>query len=117
MSSRNTLIVKTEVYLYNNSLSGEIPASLWALDLRVFMAYANTFSGSLEDVELGSTLEVLDLSYNKFSGPVPASLVGLKLKLRYLSFDHNKFSGDIPSFISGFQHLDYLFVSLLSNHI
>ncbi len=61
---------------------------------------------TLNDLNLGGTfpsltkttvLRFLDVSYNKFSGPIDNTNWGNKPYLQYVDFSSNKFSGTIPS--------------------
>ncbi|KAL3894163.1 MAG: hypothetical protein SGCHY_005435 [Lobulomycetales sp.] len=101
----------SELYLYNNSLSGPIPDEFWSLDLKVLLAYGNNFTGSLP-AGLGTTympnLEIFDLSMNTLSGSLPESIGGLQDTLRYFSVAFNHFSGRIPASISKLRNVEYL---------
>ncbi|XP_078168275.1 uncharacterized protein LOC144562846 [Carex rostrata] len=77
--------------LSENSISGEIPASI----------------GSLE------SLSMLNLSHNKISGEIPAS-IGSMLVLTSLDLSSNKLSGEIPSALG---NVKFTFLNLSSNDL
>ncbi|MCD7459085.1 hypothetical protein HAX54_040047 [Datura stramonium] len=54
-------------------------------------------------------LEVLDMSYNSLSGPIPNSLSNLT-RLRRLSLSKNSFTGKIPSSVGSLLRLQELFL-------
>ncbi|MFS7944980.1 putative protein kinase RLK-Pelle-LRR-XI-1 family [Helianthus anomalus] len=114
----------TEVYLYNNKFSGELPPKLgpelWTLyisnnkfsgelphelgpKLRMLNISNNKFAGELPQ-ELGPKLLVLDISNNKFSGKLPHKL-GPELWM--LDISNNKLSGQIPTAISSWTNLTF----------
>ena len=75
----------TELDLFENKLSGVIPAAL----------------GSL------SSLEHLQLSHNRLSGEIPAELGNLS-NLRILLLGHNRLSGAIPAGLGSLSQLEWL---------
>ena len=120
------------MYLWNNRLSGEIPASLGSLtDLRELSLRGNALSGPipnlsdlprlthlyLHDNALSGpipnlhslpSLRELDLSVNQLSGPIPAGL-GRLSNLRHLAISRNNLDGPIPD-LSGLINLRYLYL-------
>lgn len=69
------------------------------------------------EMELKNVLTIftsIDFSCNKFDGPIPAELGGLKL-LYLLNLSHNAFSGKIPSSLGKLSQLEALDFS--SNHL
>jgi hypothetical protein len=87
----------TEVLLFNNNLSGEIPTIIGQLsELKILSLYLNSISGELPDV-LGNllNLEELVLSKNEISGTVPASLNNLT-SLKKLVLLSNELTSPLP---------------------
>ncbi|XP_010257100.1 PREDICTED: receptor-like protein 12 [Nelumbo nucifera] len=81
--------------LRNNSLSGRIPYSLFALpSLRKLQLSHNQLVGRLDESSNGylAPLDTLDLSSNKLEGPVPKSIFGLQ-RLSILTLSSNNFNG------------------------
>ena len=96
----------SELNLYRNGLSGEIPPELgnltkvfW-LDLR-----ENDLSGKVP-AELGNLpkLKVLSLDHNHLSGEIPAELGNLA-NLEILELDQNDLSGEIPAELGNLANL------------
>ncbi len=94
--------------LNNNQLSGSIPIALGSLlKLNYLYLSNNQLTGQIPG-ELGNLvyLVCLDLGYNRLSGPVPASLGNLT-GLRRLCLDNNPdLSGPLPSTLVNLK-LDY----------
>lgn len=72
----------TQLLLFDNGFSGEIPPEIGQL----------------------TYLEKLDLSNNKFSGKIPSQIQNVK-QLSYLHLDNNFFSGSIPAQLGQCQKL------------
>ncbi|CEM16706.1 unnamed protein product [Vitrella brassicaformis CCMP3155] len=89
-----TLSRLDDLWLANNSLSGELPRSL--------------LSGPLP-IELGGwkSMDFLGLGNNKFTGPIPAEL-GQLSKLRGLYLGNNRLSGPVPIELGGWKSMEYL---------
>ncbi|XWS67351.1 hypothetical protein CRYUN_Cryun04dG0000300 [Craigia yunnanensis] len=101
------------VELQNNYLSeripqdtGEVPTKLGQLNLS-----NNRFSGSLP-ASIGnfSSLQILLLSSNRFTGEIPSEIGRLKIMLK-LEMSRNNFSGTIPSKLGNCLLLTYLDLS------
>ncbi|XP_074576076.1 receptor-like protein 54 [Curcuma longa] len=90
-----------KIDMRNNSLSGPIPVSLFALpSLQVLSLSQNKLSGLLNNFQNASpSLTTVDLSDNSLEGPVPESLFNLS-GLKVLSLASNNFDGllDIDQF-------------------
>ncbi|XP_040960343.1 receptor-like protein EIX2 [Gossypium hirsutum] len=95
--------------LENNNLTGKIPPSLGHLNLSVLNLRNNDMFGELTStLQLSTSLIILDLSDNHFSGSVP-TWIGDKLsKHEILSLRSNNFDGHIPQKICQLQSLRIL---------
>ncbi|WOG94395.1 hypothetical protein DCAR_0313690 [Daucus carota subsp. sativus] len=114
--------------LSNNLIDGEIPQWIWKdslndLDLshnfltgglhhllqnRLFFLKLqyNTLSGSLPDsICNSSSLEILNLSHNNFTGALPTCSRSLESSLSVLGVLINRISGSLPSTLSNFRML------------
>ncbi|GFQ07947.1 probable LRR receptor-like serine/threonine-protein kinase at3g47570, partial [Phtheirospermum japonicum] len=86
--------------VFNNSLSGFIPSSIFNISTLSNLALAyNKFSGSLRSLTKLSlfNLEELYLQNNELSGEIPISITNAS-KLTLLDMGSNSFSGTIPNF-------------------
>ncbi|EES06303.1 receptor-like protein 2 [Sorghum bicolor] len=85
----------------SNMFTGDFPSSSWNLtpNLVVLNASNNSFSGQVPSsfclASPSSSIAVLDLQYNKFSGAIPPALGNCSM-LRVLRIGHNNLSGTIP---------------------
>eukprot|EP00029_Vermamoeba_vermiformis_P005978 TRINITY_DN2222_c0_g3_i1.p1 TRINITY_DN2222_c0_g3~~TRINITY_DN2222_c0_g3_i1.p1 ORF type:complete len:752 (-),score=117.42 TRINITY_DN2222_c0_g3_i1:65-2320(-) len=84
-----TLPSLTDLSLENNQLVGTIP-SLKDSSLRLLHAWGNRFSGSIPP--LPSTLDILDLSSNNFTGDL--TNINALFNLTQLSLNSNNLSGE-----------------------
>eukprot|EP00850_Spirogloea_muscicola_P003963 SM000016S01951 [mRNA] locus=s16:850720:852717:- [translate_table: standard] len=93
-------------------LGGKLPqrALLMLPDLGFLHLSRNAFQGAPPDLSGLTKLAELDLSVNRFSGPVPAWPAKLPA-LRFLDLRHNAFSGPLPSAL-----LDAKLDVLAANH-
>ena len=90
----------TQLNLYGNQLSGDIPVELGNLvDLEWLFLHNNQLSGDIP-ATLGrpTYLEVLDLSDNQLTGAIPPELASLT-ELRSLTLDRNQLTGEIPDWL------------------
>lgn len=129
------------LYLGNNNFSREIPESLVGLNTLKFLDLSrNRFGGEIQDIfgrltqvkflllhnnsyeggiHSSQVLELpnivrLDLSHNRFSGPLPVEISQMS-SLKYLMLAYNNFTGSIPfqyGNLSGLQALDLSFNEL-----
>ncbi|KAM4110885.1 hypothetical protein ACJW30_05G025700 [Castanea mollissima] len=76
-----------ELYLFNNSLKGNIPPSIFNLE----------------------KLEHLDLGINSLNGPIPSSIGNLS-RMRALLLDQNQLNGTIPKSLGLLSKLETLYV-------
>ena len=115
----------TRLYLYDNELTGTIPASLGDLsNLTALSLYRNELTGSIPG-ELGgmTSLQHLYLSDNELTGTIPASLGDLSnltalnlgnnnlTNLTTLSLWRNGLTGSIPGELGGMTSLQHLYLS------
>jgi Leucine-rich repeat (LRR) protein len=112
-SSFGSLVKLQELVLHTNKLTGPLPSSLVQLtNLRIFLIQNNEFTGftrpvvppiSLSDTGappapfLSPTLEHLDISNNRFNGPLSGIPFTSLPGLRTLAAVENCFSGTLPS--------------------
>ncbi|KAL4197524.1 hypothetical protein AMTRI_Chr04g251580 [Amborella trichopoda] len=89
----------TGVVVENFRLSGVIkPDALFNLtNLEVISFMNNSISGNIMDFSYNPKLVSTDLSYNKFSGKIPPSLLSLNHLLN-LQLESNNLSGTVPEF-------------------
>ena len=107
----NALGQVTELLLYNNDLSGHIPAELGQLEnLEALWLYNNGLSGAIPS-ELGqlTNLKWLALDNNRLSGPIPAAL-GQLTNLEGLWLEYNDLSGQIPAELGQLENLKELWL-------
>ena len=99
----------TRLYLYDNELTGTIPASLGDLsNLTALSLYRNELTGSIPG-ELGgmTSLQYLYLSDNELTGTIPASLGDLS-NLTRLYLYGNELTGTIPTDLGDLSNLTAL---------
>ena len=102
----------TGLYLRNNQLTGEIPAELGNLtSLRWLYLYSNQLTGEIP-AELGSltNLTELGLRYNQLTGEIPAEL-GSLTNLEWLYLSSNQLTGEIPAELGSLTNLTELGLS------
>uniref|UniRef100_A0A0D3F2L4 non-specific serine/threonine protein kinase n=1 Tax=Oryza barthii TaxID=65489 RepID=A0A0D3F2L4_9ORYZ len=95
--------------LYNNNFSGEFPRSLWSVvtdQLSVVVIQNNNFSGTFP-AQLPWNFTHLDISNNRFSGPIP-TLAG---KMQVFIAANNFLSGEIPWDLTGISQVTKLDLS------
>ncbi len=99
----------TEISLFDNELSGEIPTELANLSsLTILILSSNNLTGSIPDsFATLPTLSTLALGGNQLSGTIPASLGQIE-NLVILALSDNNFTGNIPAALSALAHLEYL---------
>jgi Leucine-rich repeat (LRR) protein len=103
----------TEVYLYENGLTGAIPSEMGNLNsLEWLQLNLNSLSGEIP-AELGNlgSLVWLDLPGNDFTGEIPSELSNLS-NLERLSLASNfSMSGEIPPELGNLSNLEYLILN------
>ena len=90
-------LVTPEIYLDHNDLTGEIPIDFGNLTLKAYYG----------------SIVTADLSYNKLSGTIPASLNKMSDQNIILNLSHNKLSGSIPQTLG---NKDVFYLLDLSNN-
>lgn len=96
-----------EIDLSDNHINGELPADLCFSGLRRFVLKMNHISRRIP-TSIGNLhlLEVIDLSYNNLSGPIPESISGKNLPaLQILNLNDNKLSSSIPESLGSLKSL------------
>ena len=101
----------TDLSLYDNQLTGEIPAELGNLtNLEVLSLDGNQLTGEIP-AELGNltNLELLYLDGNQLTGEIPAELGNLT-NLEVLSLSSNQLTGEIPAELGNLTNLELLYL-------
>ncbi len=91
----------TEIYLYNNNLSGQLPTEIGNLTKLTYLSLSgNQLTGSIP-TEIGNLTELtyLSLSGNQLTGSIPTE-IGNLTNLITLSFSGNQLSGLVPDLTS-----------------
>ncbi|KAL9159315.1 hypothetical protein ABFS82_08G125600 [Erythranthe guttata] len=97
--------------LSSNILSGELPPLTGSCAVVDFSK--NQFEGNLTKLLKWGNVEVLDLSENRLTGPVP-EVTAQFLRLRYLNISHNSLIGSLPKVITSLPKLMILDLSFNS---
>ena len=95
-----------KLYLNNNQLSGKIIREFGKISLTALDLSDNNLSGNIPPF-YSSSLKVLSLKNNKFTGTIPNEL-GYLTNLELLSLGHNELKGNIPSSLSKLKKLNVL---------
>ncbi|XP_042492620.1 receptor protein-tyrosine kinase CEPR2-like [Macadamia integrifolia] len=100
------------LFLPSNSISGELPFQLInCSSLRVLNLTGNDMNGTLPDLSPLRSLEILDLSFNYFSGRFP-NWVGKLTNLDSLGLGQNGFDeGEIPESLGNLKNLTWLYLA------
>eukprot|EP00253_Pinus_taeda_P012251 PITA_12251 len=95
-----------------NYLEGNLPSTLMnCSQLEYLNLTSNSLSGTLPDFSPLKFLQTLDLTFNNFTGPFPAS-VGNLAALTSLSLANNPFSpGNIPEQLMNLKKLNLLYLA------
>ncbi|KAM3317432.1 hypothetical protein ACQJBY_035230 [Aegilops geniculata] len=96
------------LYLGENSFSGTIPANLSSCVSMTIMGLDNNKLGGPIAAELGeklTSLVVISLANNSFTGLIPVSLANLS-HLRYLDLSRNHLVGSIPLGLGSLQNME-----------
>ncbi|XP_015626358.1 receptor kinase-like protein Xa21 isoform X2 [Oryza sativa Japonica Group] len=98
--------------LSNNNFSGSIPVTLGNLTkLTILLLSTNALSGAIPSTLSNCPLEMVDLSYNNLSGPIPKELFLISTISSFLYLAHNKLTGNLPSEVGNLKNLDELDLS------
>tara|TARA_Y100001934_G_scaffold66425_1_gene82508 strand:+ start:1780 stop:2514 length:735 start_codon:yes stop_codon:yes gene_type:complete len=102
----------TELYLYMNQLTGEIPSDIGKLiNLEILNLNENQLTGEIP-VEIGNLtyLTRLELYNNQLTGEIPPE-IGNLTNLTYLRLHNNQLTGEIPPEIGNLTNLTSLSLS------
>lgn len=111
LSGPISMITSTTLHTLNlssNGLSGDLPlltGSVAVLDLS-----NNQFNGNLTWLAKWANVEILDLSQNRLTGPIPEETSQF-LRLNYLNLSHNALDNTLPKVLSRFPKLAVLDLS------
>ncbi|KAL3694635.1 hypothetical protein R1sor_008286 [Riccia sorocarpa] len=104
----------TQLQLGDNRLAGAIPSCIGSNlgSLQILDLSGNRFSGSIPtSFSRLTSLQNLNLNQNKLSGSIPSFIGDLK-QLQFLSLANNSFSGPIPPAIGNLVQLNFLDLSV-----
>ena len=102
----------TELYLFSNQLTGEIPQEIGNLtNLTSLYLNNNQLTGSVPP-EIGNLINLtsLYLNYNQLTGSIPSEIGNLP-NLTSMYLNNNQFTGSIPLEIGNLTNLTHLFLS------
>jgi len=88
------------VFLSDNRLNGSIEDPIRGPSLYQLKLDRNVLSGPINDSAIWtvpSALQLLDISFNEFSGILPPSLFSTLPSLHFFYFNNNGFSGGLPA--------------------
>ncbi|KAK9167739.1 hypothetical protein Scep_002930 [Stephania cephalantha] len=105
----------TSLFLPTNSISGALPNQIISCSkLRVLNLTGNNLTGSVPDLSPLTNLEILDLSFNYFSGAVPGWIGGL-VRLTSLGLGQNDFdAGEVPENLGSLKNLTWLYLASMN---
>ncbi|KAL6903665.1 hypothetical protein ACP4OV_004478 [Aristida adscensionis] len=111
-SSLGRLRQLSQIDISNNNLQGIIPREVTAMVtiLELFLSH-NNLEGTIPDLSNLQQLTKLELSSNKFTGEIPATL-GKCQQLGTIRMDQNSLSGSIPISLCNISSLNILNLSL-----
>lgn len=101
----------TELDLSNASLVGIFPSwPFTSMDkLQVLNLSANFFSANATSLlQLPATLQLLDLSFNYFTGSIPVEFFQTHTALKFLNLSHNNMTGMLPFNVLSSERLEIL---------
>jgi Leucine-rich repeat (LRR) protein len=102
-----SLMSLSSLDLSNNLLKGKLPASVVHMkSLRFLRLDSNQLEGQIPDMP--RSIDVLDLSNNSFSGPLP-HILGNDLRFAFLSNNH--LNGSIPVYFCNMTQLSLIYLS------
>ncbi|CAA0825397.1 Leucine-rich receptor-like protein kinase family protein [Striga hermonthica] len=111
LSGPITTITSTTLHTLNlssNVLSGELPALTGGC--AVIDLSSNQFEGNLTRLLKWGNVQVLDLSRNRLTGPIPEETAQF-LRLNYLNLSRNSLIGPLPKVVTSFPKLTVLDLS------
>ncbi|XP_039120955.1 receptor-like protein EIX2 [Dioscorea cayenensis subsp. rotundata] len=95
-----------EMYMSENQIEGMLPKFSTSMQLNTIDLSSNRFYGPLPGF-LGSSISYINFSNNSFSGAIPDSISYLP-QLAQLRLSHNKLSGEIPAILKNCSQLEVL---------
>lgn len=93
-----------------NDLSGVVPADSILPSVQLFNLSFNKFNGSHPILPGSANLSVFDVGFNAFSGPINTSICRSSTKIRVLRFSFNQFRGPFPAGFVNCRSLAELYV-------
>ncbi|CAL9004721.1 unnamed protein product [Prunus brigantina] len=102
------------LFVQFNTLKGTIPVALFNMSSLTSLAlHLNNLNGSIPDnvCQHLPRIQLLDLTDNKFSGPLPSKLWQCR-EMQVLALTSNKFSGSIPKNIGNLTQITKLHLEL-----
>ena len=91
----------TTLHLWDNELTGSIPSEINNLNLVTLSLKSNNLSGAIPDLtSLPIANSALSLSDNQFTGDLATTLSRLPTSVIYLDLSSNKLTGSIPATIT-----------------
>ncbi|PRP87381.1 hypothetical protein PROFUN_01643 [Planoprotostelium fungivorum] len=105
----NQMVLLQTLFGSNNQLNGSFP-ELNLPRLNTIYLGQNMLTGGFPPVSQCSSLKILSMSYNLFSGPLPQWL-GNMTNLVDLSMTNNYFNGSIPYSIANLTNLNFIHLS------
>ncbi|KAG7338986.1 RHS repeat-associated core domain containing protein [Nitzschia inconspicua] len=99
----------TEIVMYNNEFTGQIPTTIGFLkDVQMFLLGNNKFGGTLpKQIGLMADLHSFHVSGNSIGGTIPELIIALK-DLKELGLGRNAVTGNIPPDIGDLRHLQLI---------
>ena len=101
----------TQLVLYDNQLTGDMPAELGSLtNLEFLSLYDNQLTGEIPaELDSLTNLQTLDLADNQLTGEIPAEL-GSLTNLTHLFLYSNQLTGEIPAELGNLINLEVLYL-------
>ncbi|XP_047944196.1 receptor-like protein 9DC3 [Salvia hispanica] len=110
--------------IYDNNLTGSLPQRYFNNFIAMIQPVEIEYDYFLDDLEIRlilkgqdqlikrllETFTIIDLSSNRFTGPIPPSIGNLKI-LKYLNLSHNTLMGRIPSSLGNLSEIESLDLS------
>jgi hypothetical protein len=103
-----TRLTKRSSYILNNPVHGTVPSCIFSMPhLYAIYLYQNYLSGELPaDLQLGLQTSEVVLNYNRLTGSVPLGLLPAPNRTIYLELIGNRFVGAVPQLRHGYYQDD-----------